>query len=151
MSRSSTKKFLVGQFCDNVPESQLPTGRDVLKFLYHKKYEESLKSRQTPSTSDIISCTLDRKTHTSKCDENESCTEESPCVVRAIKKPWMKAGFPTIQDRSIKDKVLGLDKEWIKLNKHAKREDERFRKNCDEFSSKIDSLFNISPKDIENI
>ena len=63
----------------------------------------------------------------------------------------MKAGFPTIQDRSIKDKVLGLDKEWMKLNKHAKREDERFRKNCDEFSSKIDSLFNIAPKDIENI
>ena len=109
MSRSSTKKFLVGQFCDNVPESQLPTGRDVLKFLYHKKYEESSKSKQIP---------LDRKTHTSKNDENKSCTERK-VLSRSL--GCMKAGFPTIQYRFIKDKVLGLDKEWMKPNKHANK------------------------------
>ena len=74
------QKFLVGNFCDKVPDSQLPTGRDVLKYLYHKTHEASLKSRKSPSTSEIVACHLDRKIHASMCAENASCTE-NPLVL----------------------------------------------------------------------
>ena len=151
MSRSTTQKFLVGQFSDKLPGSQLPTEKDVLKFLFHKKHEESLKNKKTPSKQDLVACPLDRKTHTTNCEDNETCTEEVPCVVRAIKKHWINAGFPTIQDRYIKDKVLRLDKEWMSLNKHSKRDDDRFKKNCEDFKTRIDGLFNIGAKDIESI
>ena len=63
----------------------------------------------------------------------------------------MNAGFPTIQDRYITEKVLKLDKKWMKLNKHSKREDESFKRSCEEFTTTIDGLFNIAAKDIENI
>ena len=108
MSRSKTQKFIVGQFRDEIPQDKLPTERDVLKFLFHKQHEESLKSKKSPSIQALICCPLEGKSHQVKCESNDLCTEESPCVVRAVKVPWLRAGFPVVSDRSITSSVLRL-------------------------------------------
>ena len=105
MSRSTTQKFIVGQFRDKIPQDKLPTEKDVLKYLFYQKYEES-KSKKIPEKQDVVCCLLDRETHQAKCESTILCTADSPCVVRAVKDPWIKAGFPVIQDRQIKAKIL---------------------------------------------
>ena len=76
MSRSSTEKFLVGQFKDHIPDDKLPTVLDVLKYLFFKKHEEALKSAKTPSKRGIISCPLD-SSHNALCDTVETCTSKN--------------------------------------------------------------------------
>ena len=101
MSRSTTQKFIVGQFASSIPTHYLPTEKEVLKYLFHKKHIEASKGKKTPKRGNLICCPVDRE-HVAECNQTESCTEEEPCVVRAVKVSWLKAGFPTIEDRSIR-------------------------------------------------
>ena len=101
MSRSTTQKYIVCQFVDSIPTNHLPTEKEVLKYLFHKKYIESLKSKKIPKKEGLICCPVDRE-HFAECNKTDSCTDEEPCVVRAVKVSWLKAGFPTVEDRSIR-------------------------------------------------
>ena len=140
MSRSSTQKFLVGQFRDFIPDNQLPTEKDVLKFLFHKKHAEYLKSEKHPQQDKLISCPIDHN-FSSKCSVNDECTEENSCVVRELKKSWARAGFPVIEDRSIRDKVKKIDDEWSKINKNkSNKSSKRANIEQDEYRKKINNL-----------
>ena len=103
-SRSTTERFLVGQVDGNLQTSQLPTNREVLKYLFYKKHNEESKTKKKPSLSDIVCCPLNKE-KISKCEETASCDPDLPCVVRKIKEPWTKAGIKTIKDHSISLKV----------------------------------------------
>ena len=46
MSRSATDNFLVGQFRQKIPDSKLPTNRDVLKFMFPKKSGVNISSEK---------------------------------------------------------------------------------------------------------
>ena len=95
-SRSSTERFLVGQIRDKIPDIQLPTNRDVLKFLYYKKH--ALKNK---SPEQDICCKINSQ-NVADCLSETGCSgKESPCVVRAVKLVWDKSGIKTFEDRWI--------------------------------------------------
>ena len=110
-TRSSTEKFLVGQNCLSIQDNELPTGRNVLQYLNHKKFQESQKTKLKPKREDLLGCPTD-SSNNARCSENESCLHE-PCVLRAVKMPWAKAGFPTIGDKPIRS-VIETNKQTYK-------------------------------------
>ena len=88
---------------------------------------------------DLICCPLKTGKKIASCDESElvNC-----CLMKEIKQPWIKAGFPVIGDASIKDAVIKLQAEYAKLRKSS---------NVTTFKEKINRLFDIANKNIENI
>ena len=100
-SRSTTDKFLVGQIKDHIPTNQLPTNRDVLKYLFFKKNEALKETKWSPELKVLISCTIVTHEAGALCSAEGGCHSGYPCVVKAIKEPWRLAGIQSSQDRWI--------------------------------------------------
>jgi len=84
------------------------------------------------------------------CDTVETCTSTKPCVLRAVKSPWLKAGFSTIEDRSIVNRIHRIDEKWVKMNKNKNKKTKAFLDSQNEYSEELKGLFNIAVKDIED-
>ena len=92
-----TYKFLIGAISDKLPDNQLPTGRDVLRFLFHKKSVAGV-NKQKPKLNPLVCCPMKSGLKEANCD---SCD----CMVRAVKIAWKKAGFETMSDFAISEKI----------------------------------------------
>ena len=103
-------KFLVGKLEDGISEKQLPTNRDVLKYILYKKYENLQKTKKSPSLYQIVSCPLKTGLQEASCDSLGGCVGPSmlpsnvgeKCGVMSVKLPWVKAWLPIISDYSIR-------------------------------------------------
>ena len=100
-SRSSTERFLVGQIKDHIPDKQLATKRDVLKYLFYKKSSALEKTKKSPALKSLICCPYSDKVQAT-CGGPGGCEEGEPCVVRAVKAAWINAGFKLIGDSAIR-------------------------------------------------
>ena len=70
VKRSDTDRYLVGQISDTFPEKDLPTRRDVLKYLLHKKHkDQSENNNKGPPLKELVCCPLKSKSVDAKCDE----------------------------------------------------------------------------------
>ena len=87
---------------------------------------------------EFISCPLRHQTKIANCDESDvKC-----CLVKEVKQIWIKAGFPIIGDDKIKLHMIKLHMEYANLRKNS---------NVTAFKEKLNRLFDIADKDIENI
>ena len=58
-----------------------------------------------------------------------------------IKRPWVKAGFEILSNRSIKNHLDKLEKDYYNLTKNKKRQNEKDKKNQEAFKTEIDKVF----------
>ena len=100
--RSSSDIYLVGQVREKIPDQNLCQNIDVLKYLFFKRDKEYEVSKKSPALTPLICCPLKTEQRKASCDTSETCTEENPCVVAAIRRGYSKAGFPTISDQQIR-------------------------------------------------
>ena len=99
-SRSSTNIYLVGQMKEDITDIKLPTNRDILQYLIYKQSKPKETSKKKPALKCVICCPFKSGTNQANCERD--CDEECPCVVRAVKKSWGKAGFLTVADLQIR-------------------------------------------------
>ena len=103
IKRSDTQRFLVGHISDTFPDKDLPTRRDVLKYLLHKKHRYQTEHKgKSPPLKELVCCPLKSKSNDAKCDEEGGCLPADRCVVRGVKEAWVKAGLPTVTDVCIR-------------------------------------------------
>ena len=148
-TRSDSSRFLIGHVIERLPECQLATKQDVLKYLFHKKLSGKEKRNVYPKLSEIVCCPMKTNKYEANCEDVETCTEDDPCVVRAVKQAWIKAGFPVITDQSIRLKVLNLNQTWMSLDKNKKKNTEVAKESRKSFEKDIKTLFWISVKDLK--
>ena len=113
-------KFLVGQTCSSVPETQLPLAKDVLAFLLHRrgKFENERKGKKV-SILEVISCVL-KTGGLGETNCNEDCVKSGNfCCVYEVKRIWLKSGIPIIGDKSIREKIMKLYDLYQKVKKSS--------------------------------
>ena len=98
--RSDFNRFLVGQINDPFPVTQLATRRDILKYLFFKKYkaQKDSNSNCTPALNPLDCCPFKTGSTEASCGEKNGCSSEDMCVVRCAKVAWADAGFLTVSD-----------------------------------------------------
>ena len=103
ITRKSTERFLIGQINDHCPKEQLATRRDVLKYLFFKKFKaKNDNNKKNPPLNSLVCCPQKRESRQAKCNEDGGCTPEDMCVVSADKEAWGKAGYSTVSDVTIR-------------------------------------------------
>ena len=103
-------KFLLGKIGDGISERQLPTHRDVLKYILYKKHSYLQISKQYPQLYSIVCCPLKTGLKEASCDSPGGCVGSSMCPsnvvekcgVMSVKLPWVKAWLPIISDFGIR-------------------------------------------------
>lgn len=95
------------------------------------------KCKEQPHISQFVCCPL-TPSNSAICEGEKS---NNCCLVKEIKQSWLKAGFPTLKDSTIKSKLLKLHAEYSKLRKSSK-------KRVQEFEAKCRKLFDIGAVDL---
>lgn len=113
--------FLVGFETSQISERKLPTQRQILSLFFYKHKSLNLTIRQ-------------------------SATE----VAKDVIKIWSDFNLPTIKVFYVVGKIECLCREWKNLLKSRKNKKTTAKKNKEmEFTQKLDKLFNISKKSLE--
>lgn len=148
-SRSSSIRFIVGKVEDHIPDSVLPTNRDILKYLLYRKQEKLKTSKKSPPLMPILSCKLSPKLE-ALCSREDGClSTEDRCIVGSLKEIWRKAGISTMADNSIQNKLIKLNDAYNNILKHRSKTSPKAEKDRQDFDKYLDTLFDIAHKDAE--
>lgn len=116
--RSESVLPLIGSPIEEILGSKLPSNGDILRhFMYHHK---------TLKKADLSS---------------------AQAVIFRVQEFWNRARIPTITAKSATRKVLALKEEWRVIQKSAKRKGPTQEKKEQEFSEKLNNLFDIASAD----
>ena len=91
------------------------------------------------------------KNYKAVCDRDDGCKSCQPCLVKAVKEPWQRAGIETSKDHYISLKVKKLDSQWTSLNRNKSKTSDAARKARQEFEVYLDTLFDIASQDAEKV
>ncbi|KZR97240.1 Uncharacterized protein APZ42_007999, partial [Daphnia magna] len=73
-------------------------------------------------------------------------------IIVELKETWGKAAIPVKDDKNILKALMNTHEAWLSLKKIpvARRDSPLSKKLIEEFQKQMDSLFDISPSDVEN-
>jgi hypothetical protein len=151
-TRVNSDHFLIGaaqaDLGKDARQGKLPLTCDVMKYFMHRKNLAEFKFRPVDS---VICCPFKSGTVIANCEENPNCKESSECVVNKVKTDgnWLLSGIPIIADLAIIKKLRKLNDEHRALVKNKKKPNSDLLKR-EEFSEKLDGLFDISVPEVED-
>lgn len=122
--RKDTDIWLIGHTSELKP-TQLPTGRDVLKYFFH------LRNLTPPPVS-----------------TKEEIAKEAIFIIRKL---WTNAGIQTMTRTNSETKLLKLFEDWNSLKKNKNRNSDKENGKRSSFCKQIDILFDIASPDAESI
>ena len=100
-SRSATTRPLIGPSQEDVPPAKLPSVEQVLQLI--SWYRQQPASRNKPVSS--FCCDTNRNKTAVCLDEGGCVSRGVPCLLHKVKKWWIKAGFDTVTDFRIREKL----------------------------------------------
>lgn len=122
VTRSKDEVWLVGHPCDQITGARLPSGRDVLlNFMYFHRAQ------------------------------NLDIHHSAILTYDQLVPFWMKVRLPVRAKQHIIKKIENLNKEHAGLMKNRKRSNKNDVENQEEFSTKLDLLFDISHADSDTL
>ena len=149
-TRSRTEQFLVGQPSPDLPDGLLPSYSDVLKDVLWKKAK---MGNQLP-TKDVVCCDMQHGGKESGCGGPMGCLSKSKeienmCTVGKVKEKWKQAGFKTVNDNLIKNKIVEVSSKYQRnIKKRRKRNTKGAVEERDKFKTQLDMCFDISSADV---
>ena len=161
ITRKQTDNYIIGQSTENLPSNVLPTSGTIVRrnfncntfvvlpenlrnfaflgdVLRRIKYIQKVEKRA--HITEFVCCSL--TTSNSAVCEND--LSKSCCLVKEVKVGWIKAGFQTLKDSTIKARLIKLHSEYIKLRKQSP-------KKVSEFELKCNKLFDIGAVDLKDL
>nr|XP_047123982.1 uncharacterized protein LOC124806843 [Hydra vulgaris] len=138
---SKNKLFIINEAKPAITCLQLPTGMDVLQ---HIVYRRSLLPHNVKKSA-ILSCTPYKIQGYKRCE-----VDDCECILGLIKRPWLKAGFQVMSDKSIIKNLMKMDKKYSDLSRNKCRGTARDKVNQGEFISFLKKLFWIGSTDLKN-
>ena len=150
-TRTSSDHFLVGQEQSDLGkearQGKLPLTKDVMKYFFYRKNMPEFKFKPVNLA---ICCPLKSGTQYSKCSDASQCNGSTQCIVKKVKEEgnWICSGIPMMSDISISSKIKKLYEEHRALNKNKNKPNSDLLKR-EEFSEKLDNLFDISIPGVE--
>lgn len=118
-TRDQTNEFLIGHPARTISGSKLPTLRQVMQVLLHKKNPSSYKKLQ----------------------------DNFGDVVDRIITFWQMAGIKTITKQNCVIRLDKVHREWKLLRKSRNKSYSTFENSCEAFSNKLDKLWDIGAPD----
>lgn len=152
------KLYLLGRPLDNLPQLQLPTNGDVLRYYLNLKTPKHLKFK---ADSFIAGCSQKSSNSELVCaGPGGKCeNKERRCCAGAVIDLWEKAGFGgrlRISGKAVKNKVINLYKKYKGLanlgTAHLVKDKtykEEFSAMEEEYIQESGQLFDISARDFE--
>ena len=127
---------------------KLPLTKEVLQYLFYRK---NLPICKYKSAVLAISCPMKTGGKVANCENYPACQFPAECVVRKVKSDgnWLASGIPIVNDYSISRKIKVLHDEYKIIEKNKSNLNSDIKKR-EAFSSKLNSLFDISSPDAEN-
>jgi hypothetical protein len=122
-TRSKMQVWLIGSVSTGITQShKLPSLRETLSVFFHHHKEDKLTLK-----------------------------ESSEQTVKEVLKCWVKAGIPTARSYDITSRLLKVHAEWQGLKKAINRRTDKQISNEQDFSSRLDSIFDIAHQDAERL
>ena len=151
-TRTSSDHFLIGQEHSDLgkeaKQGKLPRTCDVMKYFFFLKSLPEFKFKPVASA---MCCPFKSGSHIANCEENQRCKEYA-CVVSRVKNEgnWIRAGIPIMPDLAIVNKLKKLHEEHRALAKNKMKPNSNLLQR-EQFSEKLDNLFDISVPGVEEI
>ena len=118
-TRSNSLYYLIGQSCESLTGSKLPTTRQVLQYILYLK---EIASSNTPINVFIKQ------------------------AVKEVLPFWNMAGIKTIQQQNAEKKLQNIWQNWMNLKKHKNRRT-KTNQSVEKFTDLIDNLWDIGASD----
>ena len=157
-TRSNTDTFLLGQTSPTPATMTKPlTNGDLVRYLHHRKELEANKSTSWENLfcCPLISGTTEANCHTKGCKFKGG---DDLCGVSFVKHTggWLKTGLPLKPDRTVKQHIMHIFKDWQGLNKLSSRLckpdlTDKQKELVKTFKHKMDSTFIIADDNAEEI
>ena len=136
-TRANDSVFLIGKTKSEISENQLPTGRDILAYIYSLKGKE----HDRPNSS-ILYCKINNS-------HELICPSDCDCVLQKIVKIYTKASIPIHRIDRVLERLNNLLDEYKFLLKNKKRNSRSENEKRQIFTEKINTLFECMPIDVE--
>jgi hypothetical protein len=138
-SRSVTSRPLIGQMRPELPVGKLPTGEDILRLVAYYRSQPKCQKKSLASF-----CCLRNHEKESICFQGEGCGERAdPCLFLKVKLPWLQAGFRTVSDTRIKEKLGDLVEEYSKVFGHRNVKTSKVEETREDFVLKMKKAWDI--------
>ena len=139
-SRSATTRPLIGPSQEDVPPAKLPSVEQVLQLISWNRQQPASKNKPVYS----FCCDMNRD-KTAVCLNDGGCVARGvPCLLYKVKRWWIKAGFDTVTDFRIREKLKEAQDAYNIIFRHRDRKSAPEVKKRTEYLESIKKSFDIS-------